>query len=79
MPRKPFEQLVHDEIVRSRTIHPPHKSIHESYAIILEEVDEFWDHVKMKQEIRHNQAMLTELVQIAAVCQCAAEDNELVT
>lgn len=42
-------------------------SAHEGYAVLLEEVDELWDHVKMKQFERDMKAMRKEAVQIAAM------------
>ena len=45
---------------------PQFKSTHEAYAVILEELDEFWDEVKKKNPDYKN--MKTELVQISAMC-----------
>ncbi len=45
---------------------PPFKSTHEAYAVILEEMDEFWDEVKKKNPDYKN--MKTELIQISAMC-----------
>ena len=69
-----FPTLVASELGRARALFGAQRSAHESYAVILEEVDEFWDLVKMKPSKRPRGAMLEELVQIAATCQRAAED-----
>jgi len=45
----------------------PMNSAHEAYAVMLEEVDELWDHVKTKQKLRDLEAMEKEAVQIAAM------------
>jgi len=45
---------------------PPFKSTHEAYAVILEEVDEFWDEVKKRDPDLKN--MKKELIQISAMC-----------
>jgi hypothetical protein len=45
---------------------------HEAYAVILEELDEFWDEVRKKEHCPEK--MLRELIQIAAMAQRAAED-----
>ena len=56
---------VRAEYRRARTIHKPMNGPHEAYAVILEEVEEFWDDVK------HNRANRKELIQIAAMCVAA--------
>lgn len=54
---------------------PPFKSTHEAYAVILEEVDEFWDEVKKKNSDREN--MRKELIHIAAMCVKTIENFNL--
>lgn len=59
-------------------------SLHEAYAVIMEEVEEFWDEVKInpkklseegkKRRIDH---MQKELLQIAAMCIRATIDCDL--
>lgn len=46
---------------------PPMNSAHEGYGVLLEEVDELWDHVKTKQKNRDLTAMKKEAVQVAAM------------
>lgn len=43
------------------------RSAHEAYGVLLEEVDELWDHVKVKQMKRDVAAMRKEAVQVAAM------------
>jgi NTP pyrophosphatase (non-canonical NTP hydrolase) len=74
----PFAQAVRKELSRAREGHAPQNSAHESYAVILEEVDEFWEEVRKKKQDRSEERMLKELVQIAAMCQRAAEDLALI-
>ena len=69
-----FKLLVDEELAKVRGKHRPQQSVHEGYAILLEEVDEFWDEVKKKQSNRDPEAMLSELVQIASSAQRTAED-----
>lgn len=77
---KPFARMVDHELSSARSLHPiPHRSFHESYAIILEELEEFWEEVKKKPDDRDRRLLLDELVQIAAMCQRAAEDSMLVS
>lgn len=46
---------------------PPFNSAHEGYAVLLEEVDELWAHVKTNQKRRDLAAMRAEAVQVAAM------------
>ena len=55
---------VGDEVERSQ-VWPALNSAHEGYAVLLEEVDELWDHVKTKR--RDISAMRKEAIQVAAV------------
>ncbi len=70
----PFAELVRLELAKARGAHVPIRSIHEGYAIIQEELDEFWDEVKKKREFRNPVRLMEELVQIAAMVQRTAED-----
>ena len=69
-----FKKLVKNELTRVRAKNGPQNSVHEGYAIMLEEVDEVWDEVKKKSVLRDHKAMLAELVQVASCCQKMAED-----
>lgn len=70
-----FLQHVEMEVNRARDEHiEPIPTMHAGYAIILEELDEFWDEVKKKPEQRSVPVMMQELVQIAAMCLRTAED-----
>jgi len=54
--------------------HGDFNSLHEAYAVILEEVDEFWDEVKKKKEVRDSERIREELIDIAAACLKAIEN-----
>ena len=72
-----FAELVAKELLKARTKHPgKQRSVHEGYAVILEEVDEFWDLVKAQLPAKAD--MLKELVQIAAMAQRTAEDLSII-
>lgn len=45
----------------------PFNSAHEGFAVLAEEVDELWDHVKTNQTKRDIEAMRREAIQIAAM------------
>ena len=72
---KSFQRRVNDELRAARLKFPEITSRHQAYAIILEELDEFWD--SCKSDDVSDTARLLELVQIAAMAQRAAEDLEL--
>ena len=71
---KPFSEQVDKELIKAREMHGPVNSIHEGYAVILEELDEVWDEVKKKTKDRDLKHLLKELVQVAAMAQKMAED-----
>ena len=53
---------------------PKFNSAHEGYGVLLEEVDELWDHVKTNQKKRDLVAMKKECIQVAAMaCRMAIE------
>lgn len=58
---------VKDELLKAMKAHGPLHSAHEGYSVLLEEMDELWDHVKMKQKDRDMEAMRKEAVQVAAM------------
>ena len=45
----------------------PINSHHEGYAVLFEEVEEYWEIVRQKAYLRDPKAMYKELVQVAAV------------
>ena len=63
------------ELHRATDNHGPMHGGHEAYAVIKEELDEFWDEVKKKTPDQEN--MREELVQIAAMACRAVIDLEL--
>jgi hypothetical protein len=70
-----FQEGVRLELRRARMANPDGMhSLHEAHSIILEEVEEFWDQVKLKASKRDHANVFEELIQIAAMAQRAAED-----
>lgn len=69
-----FNELTKVELKKARQQHGPILSIHEGYAVILEELDEVWDEVKKKTNERNLSNLLKELVQVSAMAQKMAED-----
>jgi hypothetical protein len=62
-----FYRDVDQELTRAMECYPRLNSAHEAYAVILEEVEELWQEVKVKQAHRDHAAMRKEAVQIAAM------------
>lgn len=59
--------LIEKELRRATSLHGGMRSVHEGYAVLLEEVDELWDEVKKKTKNRSDQKMEEEAVQVAAM------------
>jgi NTP pyrophosphatase (non-canonical NTP hydrolase) len=70
-------ERVREELQTARSKHSPMNSSHEAAAVIMEELDEFWDEVKKKRERRSKQKMKEELIQIAAMACRAIIDLDL--
>lgn len=66
-----MKKSVYDDVckeVQSATGNwPAFNSAHEGYAVLKEEVDELWDHVKTNQKRRDLPAMYKEAIQVAAM------------
>jgi len=69
-----FQTLVFHELESARAKFERMHSAHEAYAVILEELDEFWDQVRLRDSARSRERMLNELVQVAAMAERAADD-----
>jgi hypothetical protein len=53
------------EVLRATQQHGPMRSAHEGYAVLQEEVDELWDHVKADTAYTHD--AMREAIQVAAM------------
>lgn len=60
-------RAVESEVLSATESWPPFNSAHEGFAVLAEEVDELWDHVKTNQKRRDPEAMKKEAVQVAAM------------
>lgn len=71
MSERPMQHRAVAEVVAelefARANWPAFNSAHEGYAVLLEEVDELWQHVKTNQKRRDLEAMRKEAIQIAAM------------
>ena len=70
----PFLGDLLTELATAQHRYKPMNSLHEAYAVLLEEVDELWDEVRKKREARDLPAVRTELLQIAAMAWRTALD-----
>lgn len=59
--------LIESEYNRASNLYPEFHSNHEGYAVLKEEVDELWDAIKASKEIRGNDHIKHELIQIGAM------------
>lgn len=76
-PLSPIEEFLHhvqNEVESASAKHAPMNSLHEAYAVILEEMDELWDECKRKRSLRDHNNIHLELKQIAAMAVRAAVD-----
>lgn len=55
------------EVERAMKLYPTFNSLHEGYAVILEELDELWDAIKASKSLDADEAMCRECVQVAAM------------
>ncbi len=55
------------ELQQAQAKFPPFNTAHEGYAMLFEEVDELWQHVKVKQGLRLTHEMRREAIQVAAM------------
>lgn len=66
-PGAEFWRHAQEELLRAEKLHGPMNSLHEAYAVILEEVDELWEHCRAKRSERNATEIREELIQIAAM------------
>ena len=61
------QKQVEAELIQAIGNWPPFNSAHEGFAVLKEEVDELWEHVKTNQKKRDLVAMRKEAIQVAAM------------
>ena len=63
-----IQEEIYNEFVKASSKFPSFKSEHEGYAILLEEVDELWDAVKLNQRNPNRYNLCRkECIQVAAM------------
>src|ERR1017187_8379793 len=75
---------VWNEVRRAMVLHKGINSLHEGYAVILEEMDEFWEQVKINpkklsaaDQGRRIKELRKELIQVAAMCERTIVDQQM--
>ena len=63
----PTIEEIDEELASSYRHGQTFSSLHEAYAVILEELDEVWDITKQKRKNRSAKELEKELIQIAAM------------
>ncbi len=59
--------LISAEFDRATQLHDPHLSAHESYAVLLEQVETLWKEIKKKEMNRENWRLEKEAKQVGAM------------
>jgi hypothetical protein len=60
-------QAIKYEFDRANTLYPNFHSNHEAYAVIKEELDEVWDEIRKSKDIKGNETIKKELIQVGAM------------
>lgn len=60
-------KLIEHEFLRANDLYANLHSNHEAYAVIKEEVDELWDEIKKSKDVRGNNKIRKELIQVGAM------------
>jgi hypothetical protein len=69
-------RAIEEELVSSDRHGSTFHSLHEAYAVLLEEVEEVWDIAKQKRRLRSKGELRKELIQIAAMAIKALQSME---
>lgn len=72
----PVLLAIDDEVERAKVHGERFTSLHEAYAVILEELDEVWDICRQKRKDRDTAALRKELVQLGAMAVKALNSME---
>lgn len=70
---------ISEEVERAKRHGEKFASLHEAYAVLLEEVDEMWDITRMKRRDRDAISLRKELIQIGAMAVKALESMDQFT
>jgi hypothetical protein len=65
--REELFQEINKEIERAKVHTEKFRSLHEAYAVLLEEMDEVWDITRLKRKDRDEVELRKEFIQIASM------------
>lgn len=68
---------VEHELLCAQAQYPGFHSLHEAYAVVAEEMDELWEHVRKKKSHEVGASGRGECIQIAAMALRAIMDRNL--
>jgi len=57
--------LILEEVRCAQQLYPPYVNVHHAYAVMLEQLDEFWDMLKYT---KRKSLMRLRIAQVAAAC-----------
>ncbi len=60
-------KAITEELERAENKFDPFNSAHEGWAVLMEEVDELWEAVRMKDSPERTQQMFEEAIQVGAM------------
>jgi len=63
-----------EECAAASKANGPFHSAHEGYAVLLEELDELWEEVRLKKCERDSRRLAKEAIQVGAMALCFLQD-----
>jgi hypothetical protein len=73
-----YSKEIFEEMVSASSKFPPFASEHEGYAVLLEEVDELWEAVKLNQKTQGRQMRIEkECIQVGAMALRFLHDKQM--
>lgn len=74
-----YQDAIIREFTRATTMYGPFHTEHEAYAVLLEEVDELWDAVKLKQSDEFRRVKIEKgCIQVAAMALRFLHDTRVI-
>ena len=67
---------IEKELIRAEKHGDKFASLHEAYAVILEELDEVWEITRLKRKLRSRPLLRSEFIQVAAMAIKAIESMD---
>jgi hypothetical protein len=74
MKRSDLLNAISAEVDHAKNLYPKFNSLHEGYAVMLEEVEELWELIRKSKLLKADDCMRNEAIQIAAMAVRFVED-----